>query len=163
MTIKKCWAVFHYDEKKVVPSGKQYIMNKNHSIDTLYHDEQDAINEAHSVASAHPGTTVFLLEAKSVIEAKKPETVAKSWKPNGELIPTELVVTKTTHTPIMGDAVEGQLRDIARMNYQAVDDLDAPRQWDVRAGGLDPFAPAELQLRPAPPAPAPRRDRNRQG
>src|ERR1700693_5412056 len=90
MTIKKCWCVFHFDSKTVSSNSSSYnILSKEDAIRTFYLNEDDAMELANNIAAKHPGTQVLVLEAKFIFEAKIPDTVAKSWKDNGELLPIE--------------------------------------------------------------------------
>lgn len=90
MATKKCWAVFHNNPKSVAPTGGGYVLKRDSQIETLWYVEADALAIATELASKNPGTQVVILEAKTIIEAKKPDTFAKTWKDNGELIPSEL-------------------------------------------------------------------------
>lgn len=110
MAVKKCWAIFHYDPK-VVQTGTAYynITSKEGGIKTFWHDEKDVLIAADELAAKNPGDQIVILESKYIIEAKIPETVAKAWKENGELLPIDKIAPKSKKTRI--DAVELQLRE----------------------------------------------------
>ena len=116
MAIKKCWAVFHNDPLVVQTNSMGYSFVGKKGVDQFYFDEQYAIDVANEIAGKHPGTQVVLLEAKHVIEAKIPETIAKGWKENGELIPIERPTREKKLKIRINemDAIAQQLNDNAR-------------------------------------------------
>lgn len=124
MAIKKCWAVFHNDPSTVQTSSMGYsIVEKNKGIQHLYTAEETALDVANEIAAKHPGTQVVVLEAKIIVESKIPDTIAKTWKENGELLPLERVV-KEKKVKVRFDPLD----DIARQLY----DDQAPRPPELR-------------------------------
>lgn len=89
MAIKKCYAIFVNDRNIVTAGPSGYEFNKKEGITFLFYSETEAIHAAHKLAAKNPEVPVIVLEAKNLIQAKRPETSAKLWKENGELIPVE--------------------------------------------------------------------------
>ncbi len=82
----KSWMVVHM---KVDANGEIAGSNRPR---TLYRTEREAIAIAEDIASRFPTEQVFLFEAKSVIETKKPQVIRKSFNSEGELLPTSDLV-----------------------------------------------------------------------
>jgi hypothetical protein len=128
MAIKKCWAIFHIDPVVVQSSNIGYSFVGKKGVDQFYFDEQYAMDVANEIAAKHPGTQVVILEAKHIIEAKIPETVAKRWQDNGELIPIErsLKEKKLKIRIDEMDAVAQQLHDLARNRPRLRPQVEVP-------------------------------------
>ena len=135
MAVKKCWGIFHFDPKTVQTGGMAYtVLTKEERIGVFWLDENECIAHAHEMSARHPGHPIVILEAKYIFEAKIPDTVLKSWKDNGELLPVDR--PQKTKKARMEDPIERVLRG----------DRPAPRpareQVEVRVnpiGGLHFF------------------------
>lgn len=153
MAVKKCWAVFHNNPETVQSSGMGYSLVGKKGIDQLYIDESTALSVADEIASKNPGTQVVILEAKTIVEAKMPDTIAKEWKTNGELIPVEKSVKdkskKIRFDPV--DAIERQMH--ADLETERVHRQPRPAR-ELRPAQVigNPFQ-AIIDEHPAVPAP----------
>jgi hypothetical protein len=126
MAANRCFIVFHLcDNFRPDDYGYAPITDlKKPLVDYVYLKEEHAMRQATNLASKHPGTQVYLLEATHVIEAKMPETVSKKFKENGELIPVERHLADPEPIPRFStraaEAVERVAATVAN-----------PNMWDV--------------------------------
>lgn len=168
MAIKKCWAVFHNDPVTVQTSSMGYsIVEKNKGIQHLYTVEDTALDVANEIAGKHPGTQVVVLEAKIIFESKIPETIMKSWKENGEVLPIEKSIkekkVKARFDPM--DAIARQMLDEDENRAPARPPRPRNAQADIRPGAVQFFQAVDLnpiqqgEAGGQPPNPNPRGDR----
>lgn len=88
MAVKRCYCILPVDGNLGVGSTAYQITSPKAQIGIFYYNKLDALEAAKEFAEAHPKVPVLVLGAIALVESKKPETTAKEFKDNGELIPS---------------------------------------------------------------------------